>query len=188
MFTIAIDLDSTVYDLLRPWINWYNEKYGDSLQPSDVTIWDWHKLLKPECGTKIYSYLEKKGLFIELMPFPGASEAIRNVHDSGIRQVFATACDTKLGAWEKMQAIERDFPFIGKAGLIVARDKSLVRADVLVDDGAHNIRAFQQTGGLTITADLYGAPHSRLDVAPDWFMTDWIQYPHIIDQLQKARR
>jgi 5'(3')-deoxyribonucleotidase len=186
-FTVLLDMDSTVYDLWDPWLEWYNRHYKDTLQLNCIDRWNWDELAKPECGSKVYSFLHKKGMFSSLNMFPHAAENIRKVHNWGIKQVFCSTIVGQTGAAEKLEAIKRDFPYLGKESLVlVGHDKSLVRGDVLVDDGPHNLEAFKQDGRLTVLADMHGAPYCKFKEA-DIIMTNWRQYPSIIMDLMNYR-
>lgn len=182
-FTVLIDLDSTVYDLLTPWLEWYNRNYNDSLRLQDIDRWSWHEICKPECGTKLYSFLNKKGLFSSLKPFDGALEAIREVHALGIKQVFCSTIVGTTGAREKEDAIIRDFPFLGKASLVlVGKDKDLVKGDVLVDDGPHNLKNFS---GFKVLARLQDTKYCyEYDYKIDDILLTWSDYPEIIQNLK----
>jgi len=182
-FTVLIDLDSTVYDLLTPWMEWYNKHYNDTFKVSDIKKWAWNEIVKPECGTKIYSFLNKKGMYSSLQPFPGALEAIKKVHDEGIKQIFCSTIIGNTGAKEKVEAVERDFPYLGKAAVVlVGKDKNLVKGDVLVDDGPHNLVGFD---GYKVLVNLQNAPYVYEHACnPDAILSTWEDYPDIINNLK----
>jgi 5'(3')-deoxyribonucleotidase len=53
---IAFDQDQVLADLLTEWVSRYNTEYNDNLRPEDIKNWNWHNLVKPECGKKIYNH------------------------------------------------------------------------------------------------------------------------------------
>jgi 5'(3')-deoxyribonucleotidase len=122
-------------------------------------------------------------MFTELKPFPGALEAIREVHEAGIKQVFCSTIIGYTGAMEKVESIKRDFPYLGKEALVlVGKDKNLVKGDVLVDDGAHNLMHFD---GYRVLVNLQGAPYVfEHDCSPDAVLLKWSDYPKIIENLK----
>ena len=64
MHTLLIDMDSVICDLMTDWHNQYNKDYCDSLSVEKLKCWESEKYVKPECGTKIYDYLDQPGLFL----------------------------------------------------------------------------------------------------------------------------
>lgn len=168
---VLLDLDSTVYDLLTPTL-----LATPGVKPSDVVSWEFLK--KPE----YFKVWNTEGFYLGLQPFPGAVEAIKKVHEMGIRQVFLSSANFKYGT-EKFRAVDRDFPFIGaKDTLLTGGSKDLVKGDVLVDDGPHNLEEFSKCGGDTILANLYGAPYCKYPAATSE-ITNWSDYPILIKLL-----
>lgn len=174
-FTVLVDLDSVTYDLTTPWLDWYNREAGDNKTMADITEWEWG-FVKPGWEKKIYEFLHIEGMFFNLAPFPGAGEALRAVHDMGIKQLFASTVSTKTGAYEKQMAVERDFPFIGKKRVLVTGGEKAFKGDVLFDDGPHNRDAFD---GISVRVDLQGSPYTQLGRS-DLSMTNWSQYPKLV--------
>lgn len=179
--TVLIDLDSTIYDLLTPWLEWYNRHYNDTLQLADIDRWSWNEICKPECGTKLYSFLNKKGLFTSLKSFPSVLESIEKVHKwLGVKQVFCSTIIGITGCAEKLEIVKRDFPYLGKEALVlVGHDKSLIKGDILVDDGPHNLEAFRAVNGYTVLANMQNVGYCKFPQA-DVTMTRWQDYPMII--------
>jgi 5'(3')-deoxyribonucleotidase len=175
-FTVLIDLDSTVYDLLTPTLTWVNAQKGLNLTPADIKEWQWGKKL----GVDLYEFWAREGIFYNLKPFHHCKTALKKVDNWGVRQVFfSTLVDGPHVAWDKLRAIERDFPFIGKRNILfTGHYKDIGRGDVLVDDGAHNLEAFKAVGGTTVQARFDGV--SIPACISDYCITDWRQYPEIV--------
>jgi 5'-nucleotidase len=175
-FEVLVDMDATAYDLTGPWMEWYNRESGDDLTTDDMTSWDWTTLVLPEWSTRIFDFLHLEGTFLNLKPFPGVVEAMREIHENGIPQYFATTCTTRTGAYEKQLAVERDFPFIGKENVLVTGGVKAFRGSVLFDDGPHNLEAFPN---LTVKVNLHNSPYMK-GVRADWEMSSWSQYAGIV--------
>lgn len=180
-FIVLLDMDSTVYDLLTPTLDYIDRRYLLRLYPSNITEWRWDKKYNVDPA----AFWNKPGTYLNLQPFADAIEAIRQVQEMGVRQVFLSSANFKY-ATEKFQAVDRDFPFIGSKDVILTGgNKDLVKGDVLVDDGPHNLKQFAQTGGRTVLANLHGAPYCCWPSAND-AMTRWYQYPNIISNLMNG--
>lgn len=174
-FIVLLDMDSTVYDLLNPTLAYVNRRYGKTLTPADIKEWNWDKAYDVDP----FTFWNKQGTYKNLKPFPGVVDAAKVVHDWGIRQVFLSSANFKY-ATEKFNAVDRDFPFISsKNTLLTGGNKDLIKGDILVDDGPHNLEKFD---GYTVLADMYGAPYCRYAWA-DQIMMDWKEYPGIIKSL-----
>jgi 5'(3')-deoxyribonucleotidase len=190
-FTVLVDLDSTCYDLLTPTLAWVNATKGLNLTPQDIKEWQWGKAL----GVNLYDFWAQEGVFYNLKPFRHCKSALQRVNDWGVRQIFfSTLVDGPHVAWDKLRAIERDFPFIGKHNvLLTGHYKDIGRGDLLVDDGPHNIEAFDQFDyQSTVLAYLqptgYNAGHEATSYkCPNYIMTDWRQYPEIVAKEMQKR-
>src|SRR5690606_1486290 len=73
---IGVDLDTTLHDLEVVWLDRYNKDYGDCLTVEDMTDWDATLYVKPECGARVYDYLDEPGFFRHLGIKPGAREGM----------------------------------------------------------------------------------------------------------------
>lgn len=177
-FTVALDMDSTVYDLHAPWLKWLKDTHMEAVAPHEILTWDWHNQLN--CGQAVYDFLHLDDAFLNAPLFPGAHAAIMEVHNMGVRQCFVSTVKTKTGAWQKQQAIIRDFPELKDDVFITSHNKDLVRADLLVDDGPHNLKMFQRHGWTCKVPYTYNK-----DVETDFVLFDWSQYSSIVEDVLK---
>lgn len=176
---IALDQDGPIADLHTAWYRRYNKDYDDNLTLEKVTHWDLHKFVKPECGTKIYDYLSQPDLYEEVQPVEGAKEGIEFLRAQGNSIVFVTAgvqgnLDQKLAWLHRHDFIE---PGRHMKGVIFAFDKDLIRAQMLIDDGPHNIQAF---GGMGIVWD---APYNRTISRKHYRIKSWKDLPELWGKL-----
>lgn len=147
--TIAIDVDDVVVDLVSEWLRRYNYDYEDNLKPEDIHDWEISKLVKPECGNKIFDYLEEeiyykvyeeKGVDV----ISGAFDGIKKLRENNKRVVFVTAGNHPS---KEQWLIDNGF-LVDENDYVYTRDKSLVNAGVLLDDGFHNVKEFKGIGFL----------------------------------------
>lgn len=145
MSRILLDMDGVVADLTTPWLARYNRDYSDHLTPEDLKAWDVHQFVKPECGTKIYDYLNQRGTFADLVPLPGAVDCVALLLDAGHEVYFVTTPPTR-SPWavlEKSHWVEEFFPRVGAGNMVFTRHKHLVRGDFLIDDYEKNLERFE---------------------------------------------
>lgn len=142
--TILCDVDEVVADLHTEWLRRYNAKYDDNLTPADITDWDISKIVKPECGRKVFNFLRMPNLYRHVQPVEGAKEGVAQLRAEGYRVVFVTSC--VIGSMDQKVRWLLGHGFVrsphSPRDLVITRDKALVRGDVLIDDGPHNVAAF----------------------------------------------
>lgn len=142
---IYVDVDGVVADLVTPWLAAYNQDYGDNLTPADIKGWNIDKYVK--CSYAIYDYLSP-ALYASVEPIPGALAGVAYLRNLGHRVIFATTpTERTLGVkyhWLADMGFEpttRDYIEVG--------DKSLLNPrGWLIDDGIHNLEAYQGQGVL----------------------------------------
>ncbi len=139
---IACDVDGVVADLFASWLAKYNKDYNDTLTPDKITEWDVSLFVKPECGEKIYDYLRHGDLYDEVPVIEGALEGVEELRMLGHRVVFVTTCVKEMTdpKWNWLE--KRGFLPHGRYNqddLVIAADKLLVDAQLLIDDRAKTV-------------------------------------------------
>ena len=89
---IAVDVDEVIAALHVEWLKRYNKDYDDNLRHEDITNWSIENFVKPECGLKIYHYLEDVDLYDNVPVIDGALLGVEYLRQSGYRVVFVTSC------------------------------------------------------------------------------------------------
>lgn len=141
---ILVDMDSTVVDLLGPWLRAYNESYNDDLAISDLHSFRLEGQVRPECGEKILDFLREDGWFRRLGPLPGAIDAVRRLTDR--HDVFIVSNplpSAPYSAGDKRLWLDEHMSFIPHDHVVFTAAKHLLKADVLVDDSPSFIRAYR---------------------------------------------
>jgi len=137
---ILIDMDSITVDLMEGWLREYNAIHDDNLTVDKILTWDTH--LYAKAGKAIYDVLSQPGLFRDAPPLDGAIEAIKTLHDRGHDIFMVTAAVHPINFTEKAEWFHKHLDFLGKRRLVLAHEKHLIPADVLIDDGPHNAEAY----------------------------------------------
>jgi 5'(3')-deoxyribonucleotidase len=137
---IALDIDNTILDLTTTWLSKYNRDYNDKLTIENITSWDTHLFVKPECGKKIYNYIQTPEVFLESKPIDGALNGVLWLRKNGFRVIFVTA--TNIGGSKETWLKENGF-WESENDFYQAYDKSLIRANVLLDDKFQNVQNFK---------------------------------------------
>ncbi len=144
---IALDIDDVCAELMIVWLARYNKDYKDNLKREDITDWDVGSFTKPECGRRIYKYIEDPSIYNDVKPTNGAIEGVRELRKIGYRVVFVTAANPKIHlrklTWlrdNKFKPIEKDY--------VEIIDKSLILANCMLDDKYDNVINFKGKGYL----------------------------------------
>lgn len=147
---IACDVDGVVADLSAEWYRRYNLRYNDDLTPARVTDWDTSKFVKPECGKRIFEILNEPDLYAAVPEIQGAREGVAALRAAGHRVVFVSSC--VVGAMDQKYRWLLEHGFVEGAmqggqskDVIFAHSKDMIRADLLIDDGPHNVEAWPGT-------------------------------------------
>lgn len=136
------DVDGVVAKLDETWFARYNRDYDDNLTDDKVTGWGMDEFVKPECGSKIYDYLQDPTLYDNCPPMQDALWGINQLRDMGYRVVFVTSSTAGHSGRKYRWLIDNGFLNSHHASIrdyVEAADKSVVAGDFIVDDGIHNL-------------------------------------------------
>jgi 5'(3')-deoxyribonucleotidase len=154
---VLVDVDGTVADIHVPWLGMYNADYHDRLTLAHITKWEMHELVKPECGRKIYKYLEDPKLYEKAPVIEGALSGVKQLRANGHKVVFVTA-----GVYEsKVLWLARNGFLLlenwrNATDVVIASDKSLIMGDALIDDYPVNL-----TNSPAFLKFLFGRPWNK---------------------------
>ena len=148
-------MDDTIENLCDAWVKALNTKYGLSVNVDDINNWDMSVAFPQLTKQQIVEILYDKDFWYSVEPKRDAMEYLKRLYDEGHNIFLCTA--THYGTAEpKMKAIvERYFPFIDWKHIITCNYKQMIKCDILVDDGVHNL-----FGG-DYTPILFTANHNR---------------------------
>jgi len=154
MQRICVDMDEVMADTLAEYIRRYNQAFDEDVTPQDLAgkgLWD---IAPQDRQLQLRAFLDAEDFFEDLDLMPGSQEVLRQL--SSRFEIFiatqAMAVPNSLGP--KFRWLQRHFPFIPPSHYVFCGDKSILRADYLIDDLPKNILRFEGQGLL------YTAPHN----------------------------
>lgn len=171
---LLFDLDGVCANLAAKWLAVYNREWGDDLTLGEIVEWEWHRFVRPECGKRIYHYLNRPGFFADLEPIPGAVSALERLKDRA-ELVVLTASPREAMA-DKVNWIRRHLPFIPKENVIITYRKDLVWGDVLFDDAPRNLRHFR---GFRVLMDY---PYNR-NFHDTYRVRNWAEFEALMERV-----
>ncbi len=155
MTRFAIDMDDVLADTLGTELTWFRERYGYRWTRADLkgkeSIYD---LVAPEHAEAHAAVLREGSFFGDLPVMPDAVRVVRRLAERNEVFVASSATEFPGSMLPKLRWLERHFPFVPAARVVFCGDKSILDADVLIDDNAHLFTGFQ---GRRV---LFDAPHN----------------------------
>ncbi len=134
---LLFDLDGICCNLMKKWLAVYNRDYHDNLRPEEITSWDWEKFVKPECGKRIYHYLNRPGFFADLEPIEGCVESLERL--AAICELVVVTASPRQAAGDKIAWVRRHLPMVPRGNIVITHRKDLVRGDFMFDDAPKNL-------------------------------------------------
>lgn len=152
--TILFDADDVAENLVSCWINMLNKRYGTLVVVEDVKSWDISLAFPTLTKDQVYGVLAEDELWKSLEPVPGSQRILQKWFDQGHKLYMVTASDYRT-CKIKMERIFEMFSFLDWDHVILTSNKQMIRGDVLIDDGVHNL-----IGGAYYKI-LFNRPHNR---------------------------
>lgn len=142
---IGIDVDCVLRDIIPPTLDWWEQVTGIRKCREDIDRWAFYECLDiAAVGLPLREFrrlwFKQRQIWRRASPISGAIDAITELHKLN-EIVIVTYQPTylqKIWALEWLDEHLRDM----YESLVFTKRKSLVRADVLIDDGPHNFEGF----------------------------------------------
>ena len=135
---ILLDFDEVINTMVSHWVDTLNCLYGTTVNFEDVREWEMRKAFPTLTEDEIYSPLRFQVFWNGVQIMPGAKEGIRKLLSDGHEIYIVTSTHPNTIKW-KAKWLERELPEIPWSHVIVVNNKSLIKGDILVDDGLHNL-------------------------------------------------
>lgn len=145
---IAVDMDEVLAQFVKKVLDRWNRENGTSFKRENFQLWDMKATLGPEADVILKEWCGEDTFFRYLQPVPGAIKGFNSLIDAGHDVLVATAvlahanyCYDDKRAWMRDQ-----FPRWNMDNFIACARKGFIDADILIDDGPHNIEAWLKAG------------------------------------------
>ena len=180
---ILIDMDNVVADLYTKWLAVYNKEYDDNLRSEEIVSWNIETYARKCSPKEFHTIVERAEFFADLEVFPHAIEVTQRLQQAGHDLYFVTATpyENPTGGYDKCNWVDKYFPHIGKAHVIQAHHKHMIKGDVLFDDGPVNLVNFP---GIKVAMDF---PHNK-NVSVNYRAKNWLEFEKIIHIIVNFRK
>ena len=137
--TILVDMDDTIEQLVQALVKKTNEKYCRCATVDDVTDWSIVCAFPGLQKKQVLDFMCDPDFWDGVKPMPGAPEALKHFMDEGHRVYIVTATESDHLEGKMEKVLFRYFPFLSWSQVIITCNKQMIRGDVLIDDGIHNL-------------------------------------------------
>ena len=154
---IALDMDEVMADTLTAWLDRCNQDFGTRITKADLLgkrIYDLVGTVQAEAAR---AYLDHPDFFLELPLMEGSQMIVKRLTEKYEVFVTSAAMDHPNSFPAKYVWLKKHFPCIPDKNIVFCGDKSIIRADFMVDDSVPNLRAFDGEG------IVFTAPHNVLN-------------------------
>ena len=146
--TILIDMDDTLEDLLGAWVSYLNTQYGTNVHKEDIRQWDISVAFPSLSKTQVYEPILLDDFWKTVQPKDGAVEVVQKLISDGHRIYVVTASAYETLRTKMEDVLFRYFSFLSWGDVIIASCKQMIKGDILIDDGVHNLLGGEYTGVL----------------------------------------
>jgi 5'(3')-deoxyribonucleotidase len=151
---ICVDMDEVMADTLAEHLRRYNQTFDEDVTPEDLAGKGLWEITPLDRQAQLRAFLDAEDFFEVLDVIPDSQTVLEDL--SKRFEVFiatqAMAVPNSLGP--KYRWLQRHFPFIPPTHYVFCGNKSILRADFLIDDQPRNLVRFEGQGLL------YTAPHN----------------------------
>lgn len=173
---IAIDIDEVMGDTHTAKYALFKAR-GFAPSDDDLVGRKLADIAPPEVAAAIELELHKGFFFAGIEPMEGAAEAVKQLAERHEIFVATAAMDYPASVPHKVAWLSRNFPFIDPQNYVFCGDKSILRADVLIDDSPRHFDGFGGQGVCFRALHNHGADVSVC-------LDRWADAPALIAELE----
>ena len=171
---ILIDMDEVMADAIQRFLDWYERDFGIRYSKDQLYGTKLQFLVPEEHREIVRNYPHKKGFFKDLPLIENSLEVIRELNDKYEIYIASAAMEFEYSLPEKYEWLDQHFPFIPWKRRIFCGDKSVLYADVLIDDHDFNLSVFK---GRPV---LFTAPHNVHETKYER-VNNWLEVRSLFD-------
>ena len=181
---ILVDMDDTIEHLLQAWVDGLNARYDRNVTIDVIRTWNVAAAYPGISRKDVYAIPDEPGFWKTVKPVEGAAEALKHFMEKG-HEVYIVTATRYESIYEKMNdLLFKYFPFLSWDQVIVTSKKQMIRGDVLIDDGIHNLE-----GGEYVKI-LMNMPHNEdydAEANGMFRVHDWKEIEELIDVIAQEK-
>ena len=146
---IAVDMDEVIADALSEHLLRYNRDFPNDF-PRPITTADLHgrwiwDFVPPERQDALVQYMLSEDFFSVLPVMPESQRVLERLQTRYDIYIATAAMEVPSSFNAKFQWLAQHFPFIPSSHIVFCGNKSILRADYLIDDNPRQLERFAQT-------------------------------------------
>jgi 5'(3')-deoxyribonucleotidase len=143
---IAVDMDEVMADAVTEHLRRYNRDFAEQVTLADLEgkgIWD---IVQMDRHAALEAYLRSEDFFAVLGVMPDSQRVLRELQKRYEVFIATAAMEVPTSFMAKYKWLGQHFPFIPASHIVFCGDKSVIRADFLIDDNPRQLRRFEGEG------------------------------------------
>jgi 5'(3')-deoxyribonucleotidase len=147
-------MDEVMADTLAEHLRRYNQAFEEEITADELAgkgLWEVAPL---DRQTELRAFLNAEDFFEDLALMPGAQQVLKGLSVRFEVFIATQAMSVPNSLGPKYRWLQRHFSFIPPTHYVFCGDKSILRADYLIDDLPRNLERFEGQG------ILFTAPHN----------------------------
>jgi 5'(3')-deoxyribonucleotidase len=147
-------MDEVMADALGEHLLRYNRHYGEQITIADLEgKWLW-EIVATDRHDVLDAYMRSDDFFEAMAVMPESQRVMRRLQMKYEVFIATAAMEVPTSFQQKYRWLAKHFPFIPPSHIVYCGDKSILRADYLIDDNPRQLRRFAGEG------ILYSSPHN----------------------------
>ncbi|MBL7817604.1 MAG: 5'(3')-deoxyribonucleotidase [Saprospiraceae bacterium] len=172
MKRLAIDMDNVIADITEAFLNSHERETGVRLTPNDI-----NGKMEREAFPTVLDWVNTEGYFRHLAVMPDSQRVVKQLIEH--YDVFIVSAATQFPTClnDKMFWLQDHFPFIGWQNICLCGSKTIIKADILIDDHFKNLDYFEGETLLYTTFHNVFANEGRHKRVNNWLEIEQILLP-----------
>ena len=146
MKRICVDMDEVMADALSEHLLRYNRHYGERITLEDLhgkRLWD---VVSVDRHDVLDAYMRSNDFFEVMAVMPESQRVMQRLQMNYEVFIATAAMEVPTSFLQKYRWLAKHFPFIPASHIVYCGDKSILRADYLIDDNPRQLRRFSGEG------------------------------------------
>lgn len=165
---ICVDMDEVMADAVAEHLLRYNRDFAEQVTVADLQgkwLWD---VVQADRHAILESYLRSDDFFAVLGVMPHAQRVLHALQQRYEIFIATAAMEVPTSFTAKYNWLAEHFPFIPASHIVFCGDKSILRADYLIDDNPRQLQRFEGEGILY-------ASHHNINVTGYRRVNNWLE-------------
>jgi 5'(3')-deoxyribonucleotidase len=161
-------MDEVIADALGEHLSRYNRHYGEQVTLADLEgKWLWDVVSTDRHGV-LDAQMRSEDFFEVMAVMPESQRVMRRLQATYEVFIATAAMEVPTSFQQKYRWLAKHFPFIPASHIVYCGDKSILRADYLIDDNPRQLQRFEGEG------ILFSSPHN-VGVKGYRRVKDWLE-------------